>query len=104
MDKNAATSYYSLYDPSTVGPRYDILMDKDRLLNIGGGNAQTPMREQIKWKSTSKRAHGKITYNIGNAGTIADINKGAILIAVYTDAAATGPSYVFDAAMKFKDA
>lgn len=104
MDKNAATSWYALYDPSTVGPRYDILMDKSKLLNIAGGNAQTPLRELITWKSSSKRAHGKVVYNIGNAGTIADIIKGAIILAVYTDAVATGPSYVFDFATKFKDA
>lgn len=104
MDKTGANSWYSVYDPSTVGPRYDILMDKSKVLNIGGGNAQTPLREMITWKSTSAKGHGKVTYNIGNAGTVADINKGAIILAVYTDAVATGPSYVFDFGVKFKDA
>lgn len=102
MDKNAATSWYSLYDPSTVGPRYEILCDKSRQLNIGGGNAQTPLKSMISWRM--KRKPFSVVYNIGNAGTIADINKNSILLCVYTDAVANGPSYVFDFAAKYKDA
>jgi len=104
MDKNTATSWYALYDPSTVGPRYDILMDKSLCLNIGGGAANFAIKEMIAWKGWGKKIAQKVTYNIGNAGTIADINKGSILLAVYTDVGANGPAYVFDFAVKFKDA
>jgi len=101
VDKNAASCWLSGYDLSTVGPRYQILMDKTFNLNIAGGATDQPVYRTAKWSSYKKM---QVIYNIGNAGTIADIIKGGILFAAYTDQAANGPSYQFEHMVKFKDA
>jgi len=104
MDKGGAASWYSMYDPSTVPGRYDILMDKSANLNIVGGAGNFPEKKCIFWKSTSRQGTGVVKYNVGNTGNVTDINKGSIILAVYSDLAANGPSYVFEFAVKFKDA
>jgi len=103
MDKTAASSWFSAYDPSTVGvgKRYEILFDKTVCLNLAGGATNIPLKELIQFKTKRSR---KVIYNSTKSGTIADVNVGSILFCLYTDVAANGPAYAYEYSQWFKDA
>lgn len=100
-DKAGANSWYSGYDPNTVGPRYQILMDRSRKLDISGGATDRTNREMVLWRKSIKIP---VLFNGLGGGGIADIVKNGILIAVYTDAVANGPSIVHETTCWYKDA
>lgn len=99
-DKTAANSWYSGYDPTFVGPRFEVLMDRSKQLAIQGGATDQGEKTIMKWRSKKPI---KAVFN-GNAGTIADIVKNDLLLCCYTDVAANGPFITFECTYNFKDA
>jgi len=76
-------------------------MDKTRALNIMGGATDQGEMRIIKWRSSRKHM---MYFNANGGAAITDINKGALLLCVYSDAVANGPLFKFDALVRFKDA
>lgn len=99
-DSTAANWWYSGYNPTFVGPRFKILMDRSRSLEVIGGAADYGEKKVMTY-TMRKPLH--VTFN-SNAGTIADIVKNGILLFAFTDVAASGPFVTFEATYRFKDA
>lgn len=103
IDKTTAGSWFSGYDTTTVGPRYEILYDKLANCNVSGGASNFSSTQMLHYKSPPKFSKD-IIYNISNAGTIGDIIKGSILFCAYSDAATGSPGfYTFELQAQFTD-
>lgn len=99
-DSTAANSWYSGYNPTFVGPRFEVLMDKSKRLEITGGATDQGEKAVLQWRS---RKPIRVTFN-GNTPSYADIVKNGLILAAYTDVAVNGPFLTFELTYQYKDA
>lgn len=101
LDKTGADSWYSLYDPSTVPQRYEILMDKSVSLNVLGGATDQGQKKSVTWRHTKK--HKCYFINTVGTGVLANIEAGSIVFAAYSENAATGPNVAYEVKFTYRD-
>jgi len=90
-------------NPDVWPSRFQILYDKVFHTDVEGGATDINAERQYRGH---KRLNFVTQYNDGNAGTIADINKNALYVLLFSDEASGGtmPSVTFSFVYKFEDA